>query len=253
LAAFLVFEFSYIFYSASWFEIVRKLNISMHSLRVFSIVGKTILARYAPAGDVVAKTFVINQEKSNVKNTTIIYSIFAGHFFLYLGSASIFLPLIIKNKIVLCIIYVFILLLLQYKGLPQLLSRIFKKDLTFYTSFNMWKAYLYAAVFFLIQAVSYYILFFPYGRMDFLTYVQILSISWFGGQVSSLPGGIGVREGLMVYYFKQYISNSEAMQVSIFFRLAQLFFELIIFLQFTVVPYIYNLYKRKFDAPSGLD
>lgn len=244
LVAAIFFELSYIFYSLSWNEIVKQLNVYQGIIYPFIDVGRTILARYAPAGDVVAKTLAITKHNPHIPRISAISGVLLQHLFLYIASIAIFIPLIIKNPLIVLSIYACIILLLYWRNflkvIASIVNRFSKYNISTIIGFSRGEVFLYSAGFFICQGTFSYMLLGIGHNIPLYDFIRIMSLAWFTGQISSVPGGLGIREGVTVMFLQSYMPYDIAMQSTILLRLGQLVFEVLYFIQSLILQAVFN-------------
>jgi hypothetical protein len=112
------------------------------------------------------------------------------------------------------IFIVFVLIYLFFPRLP-LLKDIKEKDVNYHQVFLM--SVLFALGIFIIMGLQYYILLTPAGKITLLQTYHTVVYLWGAGMVPVSISGLGIREGLAVYFFKLYgISGAHAVATSLF-------------------------------------
>lgn len=100
----------------------------------------------------------------------------------------------------------------------------------------------------LLQGVSFWLLLktFDIASIDVLTAASIFVVSWLIGLLSPLPGGLGLREGALVYLLSFYMPLTIATQVSIIARIWTLMGELMLFSLITGIDFILKRMTKKY-------
>lgn len=225
---------------------VQILNDSEHQISLYRgmvIYMTSQFAKYLPGGfwNLVGRVYLTSKYGVvlGTQMTAILYenmmlgivAVIYGIILLYMFH-FIFLPVLLAAGVVLLLGYYF------YEPVrvasQKLIHRVSKRFKGMELSLPRDRFYLYLSYYFLshlLQGCAFWLLLRTFGveSVGIVTAAGIFAVSWLIGLISPLPGGIGIREGALVFLLSFQVPVHVATQISIITRIWNLMGELVLF------------------------
>jgi len=248
-----------IFFSAVlWSIILKNFDTKVRFSDCMVAYNLSLLAKYLPGGIWNHVGRVVYLQRKGVSLAVTSSSIIYEFLFLTVTSATIggflLLEYSVRNAWIIVLIVMAMLLficwpnvvidsmnkilvLFRRRKISERLSR--KNSLIIFLLFILSWAIYGLAFLVLIKAMN-----FEYSE-NFLHLVAILAGSWLAGYISPTPGGIGVREGLMAYFFERTSIAFFSSFISFFSRVWFICAEILTLTFFFMLLGLKNLWRRR--------
>lgn len=226
-----------------WVQILNDSEKQISSYRGLVIYMTSQFAKYLPGGfwNLVGRVYLTSKHGVvlGTQMTAILYenmmlgivSVIYGIILLYTFH-FILLPVLLALAVLLPVSYYFYEpVRVFFQGMIRKLS---KRFAGMELSLPRGRFYLYLSYYFLshlLQGSAFWLLLRTFGveSVGIVTASGIFAVSWLIGLISPLPGGIGVREGALVFLLSFLVPVTVATQISIITRIWSLLGELLLF------------------------
>ncbi|WP_438444816.1 lysylphosphatidylglycerol synthase transmembrane domain-containing protein [Gorillibacterium sp. sgz5001074] len=226
-----------------WVQILNDSERQLSSYRGLVIYMTSQFAKYLPGGfwNLVGRVYLTSKHGVvlGTQMTAILYenmmlgivSAIYGIILLYTFH-FIFLPMLLGLAVLLPLSYYF------YEPVrsttQKLIHKVSKKFRGMELSLPRERFYLYLSYYFLshlLQGCAFWLLLRTFGveNIGIVTASGIFAVSWLIGLISPLPGGIGIREGALVFLLSFQVPVQVATQISIITRIWNVMGELVLF------------------------
>lgn len=226
-----------------WVQILNDPQKQISSYRGLVIYMTSQFAKYLPGGfwNLVGRVYLTSKHGVvlGTQMTAILYenmmlgivSSIYGIILLYTFH-FIFLPVLLALSVLLPVSYFF------YEPVrvffQKVIHKVSKRFRGMELSLPREKFYLYLSYYFmshLLQGCAFWLLLRTFGveSVGILTAAGIFAVSWLIGLISPLPGGIGIREGALVFLLSFQVPVAVATQISIITRIWNVMGELALF------------------------
>lgn len=226
-----------------WVQILNDSQKQISSYRGLVIYMTSQFAKYLPGGfwNLVGRVYLTSKHGVvlGTQMTAILYenamlgivSVIYGIILLYTFH-FIFLPVLLALSVLLPISYFFYEPMRIF--LQKMIHKVSKRFRGMELSLPRGKFYLYLSYYFLshlLQGCAFWLLLRTFGieSVNILTAAAIFAVSWLIGLISPLPGGIGIREGALVFLLSFLVPVTVATQISIITRIWSVMGELVLF------------------------
>lgn len=226
-----------------WVQILNDSEPQLTWYRGLVIYMTSQFAKYLPGGfwNLVGRVYLTTKQGVLLETqmTAILYenmmlgivSVLYGVILLY-SFHVIFLPLLLALTVLLPLSYFFydpVRLTMQ-----KLIHKLSKRFAGLELSLSRDRFYLYLTYYFLshlLQGYAFWLLIGTFGveSVNVVTAAGIFAVSWLIGLISPIPGGIGIREGALVFLLSYLVPVNVATQISIVTRVWNVMGELILF------------------------
>jgi glycosyltransferase 2 family protein len=238
-----------------WVQILNDSQKQISSYRGLVIYMTSQFAKYLPGGfwNLVGRVYLTSKHGVvlGTQMTAILYenmmlgivSVIYGIILLYTFH-FIFLPVLLGLAVLLPISYYF------YEPVrvffQKMIHKVSKRFAGMELSLPRGRFYLYLSYYFmshLLQGCAFWLLLRTFGveSVSIVTASGIFAVSWLIGLISPLPGGIGIREGALVFLLSFQVPVAVATQISIITRIWNVMGELVLF---TLLNSIDQIMKR---------
>lgn len=226
-----------------WVQILNDSEKQISSYRGLVIYMTSQFAKYLPGGfwNLVGRVYLTSKHGVvlGTQMTAILYenmmlgivSVIYGIILLYTFH-FILLPVLLALAVLLPVSYYF------YEPVrvffQSMIRKLSKRFAGMELSLPRGRFYLYLSYYFLshlLQGSAFWLLLRTFGveSVGIVTASGIFAVSWLIGLISPLPGGIGVREGALVFLLSFLVPVTVATQISIITRIWSLLGELLLF------------------------
>ncbi|MDF2927640.1 MAG: hypothetical protein K0R57_6554 [Paenibacillaceae bacterium] len=226
-----------------WVQILNDSKRQISSYRGLVIYMTSQFAKYLPGGfwNLVGRVYLTSKHGVvlGTQMTAILYenmmlgivSTIYGIILLYTFH-FIFLPVLLALAVLLPLSYYFyepVRLFFQ-----RLIHKLSKRFAGMELSLPRERFYLYLLYYFLshlLQGCAFWLLLKTFGveSVGIVTASGIFAVSWLIGLISPLPGGIGIREGALVFLLSFQVPVAVATQISIITRIWNVLGEMVLF------------------------
>lgn len=244
-----------------WVQILNDSERQISAYRGLVIYMTSQFAKYLPGGfwNLVGRVYLTSKHGVvlGTQMTAILYenmmlgivSVIYGIILLY-SFHYIFLPVLLLLSVLLPLSYYFyepVRLFFQ-----SMINRFTKRFKGMELTLPRDRFYLYLSYYFLshlLQGYAFWLLLRTFGveSIGIVTAAGIFAVSWLIGLISPLPGGIGIREGALVFLLSIQVPLHVATQISIITRIWNVMGELVLF---TLLNSI-DLIRKRMTAQNG--
>jgi Predicted integral membrane protein len=244
----------YNFLALGWIIIIRKFQYGLSLSSLFEIYFKSQFAKYLPGGlwNNVGRFYLCKNngvDSKNVITSLILENLLnvVASVIILISMLSLFKIQLIKISFPLLVLGLLILIIILhpkvFSKLFKLIGRFFKKDVAienydFSFILLMLAYYIFSWVLF---GISFGIMICSFTKVTFNQFLfSIVSFpaSWVFGFLSPSPGGLGVREGILVFLLNNFFSNQLSVYISVISRLWITVGEVITFFAFLTFRFI---------------
>ncbi len=243
----IIYGFSEFFLSFAWRKLLmwcghKKISVSLCN----SIYGKSQIAKYVPGNifHVLGRHVLGNQAGVNhiilagatvyeILGLVSISSLIGLSGMIIFGLGNLYFSL---NQIILTLIITLLLTISAIVFAPHLMSLrgIILPNRGIWESIrNIGAIYIFYFIFFLIAGLLLVLIVRLFFNLDYFTLTKVItifSIAWVAGFIiPGAPGGIGVREAVLIYFITPIIGEAESVAVAIALRLVTLFGDTLFF------------------------
>lgn len=226
-----------------WVQILNDSGKQISSYRGLVIYMTSQFAKYLPGGfwNLVGRVYLTSKHGVvlGTQMTAILYenmmlgivSVIYGIILLY-SFHFIFLPVLLAVAVLLPIAYFFYEPVRVFS--QNMIHKLSKRFRGMELSLPRERFFLYLSYYFLshlLQGIAFWLLLQTFGveSVNIVTAAGIFAVSWLIGLISPLPGGIGIREGALVFLLSFQVPVPVATQISIITRIWNLMGELVLF------------------------
>lgn len=226
-----------------WVQILNDSERQLSSYRGLVIYMTSQFAKYLPGGfwNLVGRVYltskygvVLGTQMTAILYENMMLGIVAGIYGIILLYTFhyIFLPVLLALAVLLPVSYFFyepVRLFFQ-----KVIHKVSKRFAGMELSLPREKFFLYLCYYFLshlLQGCAFWLLLKTFGvdSVNIVTAAGIFAVSWLIGLISPLPGGIGIREGALVFLLSFQVDVVLATQISIITRVWNVMGELVLF------------------------
>jgi glycosyltransferase 2 family protein len=251
-----IYALFYILIIFSWKLIIKGLGESIQFKDSYIIFGRSQIARYIPGNIFHYVGRHILAKNLRLPNSIIISSIFLESILIIAGSGLLALIAVLifswqriiffsVNRLLLfsgIIVFIVFLFLICIKFIPRFKKWLINNSLLIeIKTINLKKLFfiivlvLFIYIFFfigtgsIIWVLSKY--FWPKESLSIFIFIGAYPISWVAGFITpGAPGGIGVREIVLITLLKPYLGESKALILSLIFRLITILGDFLLFI-----------------------
>jgi uncharacterized membrane protein YbhN (UPF0104 family) len=245
LISFIALIVHFLIYSKSWQEMMRTLGTDISFSQSWWMIATTQIAKYVPGRIwyMVGRIYVGRKEKMDGRNLAV--SMVLETCLLLISSGVIFIISTVivgaynRTDLLICVItFIGACIILNPRVISSITNfflKIFKKPAVKITvSYgSLLKLSVYFFGLWIAQIIGFYFLvnaLYPVGFLKIFNVAGAYTLSWIAGFVVVLvPGGLGIREGVMTLLLSRIISDPLAIVISFIARVWITVFEVVIF------------------------